>query len=339
MSIDPMADYLDMISRHPLLTGAEEIECGHRIQRWQELINTKDPTNPTAKEKRIIRAGKRARDRLIQGNLRLVIMVAKRYMRRVTHLEMLDLIQEGNIGLARACLSFDPTRGYKFSTYSYWWIRQQITRQIQKAETLIKKPGQLADLETKISVSAIPKLMETNKAITSKNIAEVLNQPVAEVELVLDRRRAIASLDESREHTDGRGPMHDFIPCPKSLDDDPDFYEYENERMLIALNALTEEERMLVERKWGVNGRPECSYAEISRDTGISRERVRQKENKARAKIRGHLRRNDVRNTDTAPKSEHIPCVIPKRHKVGLFSLTEQKRQNLQFRNSEHRFL
>jgi RNA polymerase primary sigma factor len=334
MSVDPMADYLKMIGRHPLLTPDEEIECGHLVQRWQDLG---DPEKPTAKEKRIIRAGQRARDRMIQGNLRLVIMIAKRYMKRVTHLEMLDLIQEGNIGLATATLRFDPTRGYKFSTYSYWWIRQQISRQIAKSETLIRKPGQLHELEQKISVSAIPQLREQNKAITAENIANLLNQPVKEVELVLDRRRGVASLDESKEHTDGRGAMHDFIPCPKSMQGEPDFYADEGEMMMIALECLDEEERVLVERKWGINGTPECSYAEISRDIGISRERVRQKEAKARAKIRHKIHRD--RLVRVPSDLQHLPCVVPQRNKVGLFGLTEQKRQNLQFRNSESRFL
>ena len=145
---DTLRDYLNQIGKIPLLTGAEEIELGHAIKRMAAI----DPANPTKAELRILKIGKRAKDRMIKGNLRLVVGVAKKYKHMTNRLTMHDLVQEGNIGLIRAVELFDPERGYKFSTYAYWWIRQGIMRAIQMYDRIIKLPTGAIEILRKVRI-------------------------------------------------------------------------------------------------------------------------------------------------------------------------------------------
>src|SRR5210317_2231381 len=138
---DTLRDYLNQIGKIPLLTAAEEIELGHAIQKMIAV----QTDQPSKEEQRILRIGKRAKERMIKGNLRLVVGVAKKYKHLTNRLTMHDLVQEGNIGLIRAVELFDPARGYKFSTYAYWWIRQGIMRSIQVHDRIIKLPTGAGD--------------------------------------------------------------------------------------------------------------------------------------------------------------------------------------------------
>ena len=144
---DPLRDYLNQIGKIPLLTAAEEIELGNSIQRMMPLLDKPDLTKD---EQKIIRIGKRAKKRMVQGNLRLVISVASKYNKMTSRLSMQDLIQEGNIGLIRAVEMFDPSRGYKFSTYAYWWIRQGITRAIAEKSRTIRLPIHITETLNKL---------------------------------------------------------------------------------------------------------------------------------------------------------------------------------------------
>jgi DNA-directed RNA polymerase sigma subunit (sigma70/sigma32) len=121
---DVLGDYLNSISRIPLLTSDEELHLGRMVRRWQ------DDAKPAPS---VIRTAKKALDRIVSANLRLVVSYVKRYRRRIAHLniELIDLIQAGNIGLIRAAEKFDPSRGYRFSTYAYWWIRHSVSRHVQ----------------------------------------------------------------------------------------------------------------------------------------------------------------------------------------------------------------
>ena len=126
-SSDPITWYLASIGREPLLTPAEEIELGNQVQTMMRLLEEGE-RDYTDLEKKLLRIGKRSKQRMMKANLRLVVSVAKKYQGK--GLELLDLIQEGSLGLERAVEKFDPTRGYKFSTYAFWWIRQSMTRAI-----------------------------------------------------------------------------------------------------------------------------------------------------------------------------------------------------------------
>ena len=133
---------LNAAGRHPLLTHEEELLLGRTVQQWIEIRDIEDRT---AEQKRICRRGERAYTRMFNANIRLVITVAKRFTYAVKHLSYEDLIQEGCIGLGRAIEKFDPQRGYKFSTYAYWWIRQSISRAIDHSDNMIRLQGQSAN--------------------------------------------------------------------------------------------------------------------------------------------------------------------------------------------------
>ena len=160
---DPLRDYLNQIGRIPLLTAAEEIALGNAIQAMMPLVGKADLTK---QEQKTIRAGNRAKKRMIQGNLRLVISVASKYSRMTTRLSMQDLIQEGNIGLIRAAEMFDPSRGYKFSTYAYWWIRQGIMRSTQTQDRMIRLPSGAPDGLRKVKYFMIDYQKEHGKMPT-----------------------------------------------------------------------------------------------------------------------------------------------------------------------------
>ena len=184
---DPISWYLSNIGRVPLLTPAEEIELGNQVQKMMVLTEdgqlnekTKDFT---PQDKRTIKIGRRAKERMMKANLRLVVSVAKKYQGK--GLELLDLVQEGSLGLERAVEKFDPTRGYKFSTYAFWWIRQSMTRAIACQSRTIRLPVHLSErLATirKISRELAHKLGAMPSRI---EIAEAMEIDVEELDSVL----------------------------------------------------------------------------------------------------------------------------------------------------------
>ncbi|MDP6193366.1 MAG: sigma-70 family RNA polymerase sigma factor, partial [Prochlorococcaceae cyanobacterium ETNP18_MAG_1] len=151
-SSDPISWYLATIGRIPLLTPAEEIELGNQVQKMMSLTEdgsiAPDSKELTSHQRRLIRIGRRSKERMMKANLRLVVSVAKKYQGK--GLELLDLIQEGSIGLERAVEKFDPTRGYKFSTYAYWWIRQGMTRAIDNSARTIRLPIHISEKLSKM---------------------------------------------------------------------------------------------------------------------------------------------------------------------------------------------
>lgn len=334
--IDYLADYLVEIGRYPLLTPAEEILLGHQIQ---EGIRLREKENPTKSEKRRILLGRRAEDKFINSNLRLVVSVAKRYTKRVQHFDLLDLIQEGNIGLKKAVDRFDPTRGYRFSTYAYWWIRQQITRSIGAREHLIKLPGSVAELSRKVHATGVMKLLEQGKPVTAQNLAELFDVDPKEIELILERGGRISSLDSTPNNGDDLSCLHELIADPSYKEDEPEFYSDEFDELITHINNLDEREREVLEMFWGLKDDKQMNYAEIGKVLGVGRERIRQIEHKARRKIRQKLHTMRSNSLVYREASQEIPSVLPQRRKVAFLSLGEQKRQNFKFRNSENRFL
>jgi RNA polymerase primary sigma factor len=185
---DALGDYLNTISRVPLLTGAEELHLGRLVRSWQ------DSDTPSAA---VTRRGKRALDRIVSANLRLVVSVVTRYRRRFAHLaiEPIDLVQAGNIGLIRAVEKFDPTRGYRFSTFAYWWIRQAVSRHIQEVHPTVRVPAALVSL-----IGKIDGLCESKgKPLAIAELSRQLNEAPRRVELALSLRQlnSLVSLNQS----------------------------------------------------------------------------------------------------------------------------------------------
>jgi RNA polymerase primary sigma factor len=185
---DVLGDYLNSISRIPLLTSDEELHLGRMVRRWQ------DDAKPAPS---VIRTAKKALDRIVSANLRLVVSYVKRYRRRIAHLniELIDLIQAGNIGLIRAAEKFDPSRGYRFSTYAYWWIRHSVSRHVQELHASVRIPVALTCL-----VARIEKLTDSIGGIPPvKELAERLDESPRCIEMALALRQLshVISLDQN----------------------------------------------------------------------------------------------------------------------------------------------
>lgn len=215
MSRDSTQAYLNEIGRYPLLTKAQEVSLGTQIQLWISIQN-KDESEYTAEDRKIVRTGRRAKAKFINCNLRLVVNVARKYVRHCKTLDFMDLIQEGNLGLVRAIEKFDPTRGYAFSTYAYWWIRQSIQRSIQTNDCCIRLPIGVHDSAHKIKKTAELLSKRLGREPTLLEIAEEANMKVAEVKSVLDAPMTLMSLDKSVGEEDAGNTMVDIIPDTKN---------------------------------------------------------------------------------------------------------------------------
>jgi RNA polymerase sigma factor (sigma-70 family) len=192
---DAIGDYLNNIARYPLLTPQQEIQLGRRVAKWRELKDL-DRTL-TTQERRELRSGERARQRFMQSNLQLVVHVARKYSKRNTQtLDMLDLIQEGNIGLARAVELFDHTRGYKFSTYAYWWIRQAIGRALVQYDPIIRLPLGVHEMLTKINKTAQQFAQQHGRTATMAELAAVLEVEPGIISDTLRQAYRVTSLDK-----------------------------------------------------------------------------------------------------------------------------------------------
>jgi RNA polymerase primary sigma factor len=191
---DALGDYLNSISRVPLLTIEEELHLGRLVREWQ------DHDDATAA---VARRGKRALDRIVSANLRLVVSVVTRYRRRFAHLaiEPIDLVQAGNIGLIRAVEKFDPKRGYRFSTFAYWWIRQAVSRHIQEVHPTVRVPVALVNL-----MSRIEGLCDNDgKPLAVAELSKRLEESPRRIELALSIRQlnSLVSLDQSLGSAEG----------------------------------------------------------------------------------------------------------------------------------------
>ncbi|QNG27029.1 RpoD/SigA family RNA polymerase sigma factor [Synechococcus sp. HK01-R] len=293
-SSDPISWYLATIGRIPLLTPAEEIELGNQVQAMMRL--TEDGTVPadseshSAQDRRMIRVGKRAKERMMKANLRLVVSVAKKYQGK--GLELLDLIQEGSLGLERAVEKFDPTRGYKFSTYAFWWIRQSMTRAIACQSRTIRLPVHLSERLTTIRKVTLDLAHKLGAMPSRMEIAEAMEMPMDELDSLLRQALTTSSLDAPVNGEEGRSFLGDLIADSNS-DEPLDKVEQSihHEQLGRWLTHLSEQEQHVLALRFGLNGNERHTLAEIGRLMEVSRERVRQVELKALRKLRNLTRR------------------------------------------------
>jgi len=277
-----------MIGRYPLLTQVQEIELSRQAQRYIELRDTEGKPS-TAQEKRDMRVGKRAFDKMITSNLRLVVNIAKRFASRAGRtLDMMDLISEGTIGLHRAIELFDASRGYKFSTYSYWWIRQAICRAIDTSDRIIRVP--IHSLE---KLHKLMKLRETfqicnGREPTLAEAAEILQVKECDLSLVIERAARHDSLDKLLKNEKDGFALVDMIasePIDAQLMDQNENADAINQ----ALMFINEDDAEILERYYGLNGAPQESLKVIGQHKGVSRERIRQKRDRAANKLARHI--------------------------------------------------
>jgi RNA polymerase primary sigma factor len=255
--------WLDSIGRIPLLTPAEEIELGTAIQRWQ--------THPEPVPPGIRRRGMRARDRFVQANLRLAVSyVAKRCNRLARIHGSEDLIQAANMGLITAVERFDPARGYRFSTYAYWWIRQAVNRWVDLNGRAISIPGSHSQHLSKLGAITRRLELELNRTPTHEELASELGCSVAVLGQVLQNGQPIGSLDQVV--TDDGLELGSLVAvCDRSLEDEEEQRERwrQAEQLRNLISRLPSSDRRLLSLAWGLDG-VEIPRPELAQQEGLS---------------------------------------------------------------------
>ena len=300
-SVDPVRAYLRLIGRTALLSAIEEIELAQRIevglyaaQRLSRPAEEFPDTVATARELRwLARDGLRAKTHLIEANLRLVASVAKRYTGRGT--PFLDLIQEGNIGLIRAVEKFDYTKGFKFSTYATWWIRQAISRGLAEQARIIRIPVHVSEILTRLHSRRRELLVRLGREPTAEELAVELELSPARVREIQEYTREPLSLDLTLGHENDTS-IGDLIQDSNAVvADDAALAGLLEDEIRAILDTLTEREAGILRLRFGfTNGRPH-TLDEISRVYGVTRERIRQIEARTMAKLRHPSRTRSLR--------------------------------------------
>jgi len=299
---DMVRTYLREIGRVPLLTRDQEIIFGKQVQHMMKLVEAKEALEkkqqreisleewashvnlPEAEVTQLVHQGKRAKQKMIEANLRLVVAIAKKYQKR--NMEFLDLIQEGTLGLERGVEKFDPTRGYKFSTYAYWWIRQAITRAIAQQGRTIRLPIHITEKLNKIKKVQRELAQKYGRSPSPAEIAKELELEPAQIREYLNMARQPVSLDVrvgDNQDTELQEMLEDDGPSPE-------YYmtqEFLRQDLNTLLAELTPQQREVLALRFGLEDGNEMSLAKVGERLSLSRERVRQLEHQALA----HLRR------------------------------------------------
>ena len=268
--LDDVADdsvrlYLREIGKIPLLKADEEL----------------------ALAKRVVAGDKEAKDQMAEANMRLVVSIAKRYVGR--GLDLLDLIQEGNTGLLRAVEKFDPDKGFKFSTYATWWIRQAITRAIADQARTIRIPVHMVETINKLLRTQRRLTQELNREPTNEEIAKEMEIDVEKVEHIMKIKQDISSLDASVRDDEEDSVLGDFIEDEDTVSPEESATgQLLKEHVKDMLGALTEREQKILKLRFGLEDGKSHTLEEVGQEFNVTRERIRQIEATALAKLRKH---------------------------------------------------
>ena len=281
-NVDAFADdsvrlYLREIGKIPLLTPEEEADLARRI----------------------VKGDKKAKDKMVEANMRLVVSIAKRYGGR--GLDFLDLIQEGNTGLLRAVDKFDPDKGFKFSTYATWWVRQAITRAIADQARTIRIPVHMVETINKVLRTTRKLTTELNREPTNEEIAAALDMEPEKIDYVMRIKQDIASLDASisREGDDEESVLGDFVEDEeRDSPEDSAANQILKEQLSEIIATLTDREQKIIRLRFGIGGGRPHTLEEVGAEFDVTRERIRQIEAKALSKLR--------KNKDTKKLHEYL---------------------------------
>lgn len=285
--------YLNSIGRVPLLTPAQEIELGTAVQAW--LTHPDGPDNaPPA----IRRRGRRAKDRFVESNLRLVVnYVSEKCFRLAKRGEFMDLVQAGNLGLIRAVERFDPTRGYKFSTYAFWWIRQSVNRYIDTSSRLIQISG--VQSQKLMALSAVTRRLfaELRREPTPSELAEALGMSLASFEQMIRLSQRIVSIDAVM--TEDGSTMAEMLaasPAPEAIP--PDLEAFISSK----LERLTSRSRELLSARFGI-GRDPVPVEAMALEAGLTLGRLNRQVGLALLELRAHCQASGVPHAPPAGSS------------------------------------
>lgn len=277
---DPVRMYLREIGRVPLLSAEEEVRLARRMERGRCEQNKP----ALMRDYRIIEDGEEAQRRLTEANLRLVVSVAKKYIGR--GMSLLDLIQEGNIGLIRAVEKFDYTKGYKFSTYATWWIRQAITRAIADQARTIRIPVHMVETINRLIRISRRLLQDLGREPTSEEIAEQMEISPEKVREIIKVSQEPVSLETPIGEEDD-SHLGDFIEDHTALAPaDAASHQLLKEQVEDVLDSLTERERKVLQLRFGLDDGRSRTLEEVGKEFHVTRERIRQIEAKALRKLR-----------------------------------------------------
>jgi len=292
--VDLVRSYLRDIGRVPLLSHQQEITLGRQVQELMELealeAELRDqrggeavPAEELAKAaglsalqlKRKLQAGRRAKERMVAANLRLVVSVAKKYTKR--NMELLDLIQEGTIGLVRGVEKFDPTRGYKFSTYAYWWIRQGITRAIAEKSRTIRLPIHITEMLNKLKKGQRELSQELGRTPTVTELAAFVELPEEEVKDLMCRARQPVSLEMKVGDGDDT-ELLELLAGDGELPEEQVEVECLKGDLRDLLDQLPDLQRRVLRMRYGMDGEEPMSLTGIAKSLRMSRDRTRRLE-------------------------------------------------------------
>ena len=267
VSDDSVRLYLREIGKIPLLSAEEEMDLARRI----------------------VEGDKKAKDKMAEANMRLVVSIAKRYSGR--GLDLLDLIQEGNTGLLRAVEKFDPDKGFKFSTYATWWIRQAITRAIADQARTIRIPVHMVETINKLLRTQRRMTQELNREPTIEELSKELDMEPEKIEYVIKIKQDISSLDAGvgRDGEDDDSVLQDFIVDEDTVSpEDSASNQLLKEQVQEILSSLSDREQKIVRMRFGLDNGKNHTLEEVGQEFAVTRERIRQIEAKALAKLRKH---------------------------------------------------